>query len=115
MSGLPDTTASNSQENVMQRNYIGGEWVEGPSAAENINPSDTRDVVGLYARADAAQAKAAVAAAAAALPQWAGRTPQQRADVLDAVGTEIFARRAELGELLAREEGKALAEAQGEV
>jgi acyl-CoA reductase-like NAD-dependent aldehyde dehydrogenase len=99
----------------MQRNYIGGEWVEGASAGENINPSDTRDVVGLYARASPAQAEQAIGAAHAALPAWARFTPQQRADALDAVGAEIFARKTELADLLAREEGKALADATGEV
>jgi acyl-CoA reductase-like NAD-dependent aldehyde dehydrogenase len=38
-------------------------------------------------------------------------TPQQRADVLDAVGSEVLARKTELGDLLAREEGKALPDA----
>jgi alpha-ketoglutaric semialdehyde dehydrogenase len=99
----------------MKRNYIGGEWVEAGDAAENINPSDTRDVVGVYAHANAAQAEAAIAAAHAAQPQWAATTPQQRCDALDAVGSEILARKNELGDLLAREEGKTLAEAVGEV
>ena len=45
---------------------------------------------------------------------WSVSTPQQRFDALDAVGTEILARRAELGDLLAREEGKTLSEAIGE-
>ena len=99
----------------MKRNYIAGEWVEGGSAADNINPSDTRDVIGQYARADAAQAQAAVAAAQAAQPLWAAATPQRRFEVLDAVGQEILARKDELGDLLAREEGKTLAEAVGEV
>ncbi|HSV53118.1 MAG TPA: aldehyde dehydrogenase family protein [Burkholderiaceae bacterium] len=99
----------------MQRNYIGGEWVEGTSAAENINPSDTRDIIGLYARASQAQAQDAIAAAQAALPKCAALTPQQRADALDATGTEILARKAELADLLAREEGKALGDAMGEV
>jgi aldehyde dehydrogenase (NAD+) len=40
---------------------------------------------------------------------------QQRADALDAIGSEILARKAELGLLLAREEGKTLPEAIGEV
>ena len=31
----------------MFKNLIGGEWVEGPRASRNINPSDTRDVLGL--------------------------------------------------------------------
>ncbi len=99
----------------IRRNYIGGKWIEGSSAGENINPSDTRDVIGLYARASQAQALDAIGAAHAALPKWAAATPQQRADVLDAVGSEVAARKAELADLLAREEGKALADATGEV
>mgnify|MGYP006978330775 FL=1 len=31
---------------TVKQNYIAGEWVDGADAAENINPSDTRDVVG---------------------------------------------------------------------
>ena len=31
-------------------NFINGEWV-GADASENINPSNTNEVVGLYARA----------------------------------------------------------------
>ena len=34
-------------------NYIAGEWLESTQAAEDINPSNTGDVVGLFARADA--------------------------------------------------------------
>ncbi|GIX24111.1 MAG: aldehyde dehydrogenase [Caldimonas sp.] len=99
----------------MFKNLINGQWVEGPSVTRNINPSDTRDVIGEYAQADAAQAREAVAAAEAAFPSWSQTTPQQRFDILDAVGSEILARRNELGDLLAREEGKTLPEAIGEV
>jgi alpha-ketoglutaric semialdehyde dehydrogenase len=99
----------------MHDNYINGEWAQGARASRNINPSDTRDVVGEYAQADAAQTAAAIAAAQAAFPAWSLSTPQQRFDILDAVGSEILARRAELGDLLAREEGKTLPEAVGEV
>ena len=98
----------------MHKNLIGGEWVEGAGVNRNVNPSDTRDTVGEYAQADAQQARAAIAAAAAAAPAWGLSTPQQRFDVLDAAGSEILARRAELGDLLAREEGKTLPEAIGE-
>jgi alpha-ketoglutaric semialdehyde dehydrogenase len=99
----------------MYRNFIGGDWIAGASAGENINPSDTRDTIGLYARASQAQAELAIGAAHEALPAWAASTPQQRADALDQVGSEIAARQAELADLLAREEGKALADARGEV
>jgi acyl-CoA reductase-like NAD-dependent aldehyde dehydrogenase len=99
----------------MHKNLINGEWVDGARASRNVNPSDTRDVVGEYAQADAAQAKAAIAAARAAFGSWSLSTPQQRFDLLDAAGSEILARKAELGDLLAREEGKTLPEAVGEV
>ncbi|MEF7614428.1 aldehyde dehydrogenase family protein [Aquincola sp. MAHUQ-54] len=99
----------------MHQNFIGGEWVQGARTSRNINPSDTRDVIGEYAQADAAQARQAIAAAHAAQAAWGVSTPQQRFDVLDAAGSEILARKAELGDLLAREEGKTLPEAIGEV
>jgi acyl-CoA reductase-like NAD-dependent aldehyde dehydrogenase len=95
--------------------WVGGRWVSGPGTAPNINPSDTRDVVGDYAQADAELATQAVQAAADALPAWSSTTPQQRFDVLDRVGSELLARKDELGDLLAREEGKTLPEAVGEV
>ena len=95
--------------------FIGGEWVAGSRAAEDVNPSDVADVVGRYAQGDVSHIAAAVAAAKGAAPIWASSTPQQRFDVLDLVGSEILARREELGRLLAREEGKTLPEAVGEV
>lgn len=99
----------------MFKNLINGEWLDGAAVSRNINPSDTRDLIGEYAQADAAQAELAISAATAAFPAWSLSTPQQRFDILDAVGAEILARRAELGDLLAREEGKTLPEAIGEV
>ena len=99
----------------MFKNFIGGEWIEGTSERPNVNPSDVTDIVGLYAQAASEHSRTAVDAAVAAAPGWAASTPQQRFDVLDFVGTEILARRDELGRLLAREEGKILPEATGEV
>jgi acyl-CoA reductase-like NAD-dependent aldehyde dehydrogenase len=96
-------------------NYINGAWATPPQAQKDINPSDISDVVGLYAHADTAQVESAVAAGRAAGPGWAASSPQQRFDVLDFVGSEILARKQELGALLAREEGKVLPEATGEV
>ena len=45
------------------KNHIGGQWVDGTSINENINPSNTTDVVGHYARASRAQADEAIATA----------------------------------------------------
>jgi aldehyde dehydrogenase (NAD+) len=95
-------------------NYINGEWMRGDETAADVNPSNTGDVVGEYARANAAQAATAIDAARAAFPKWAAATIQQRADILDAIGTEILARKEELGTLLSREEGKTKPEGIGE-
>lgn len=100
---------------TIHRNFIAGAWATGAEEAENINPSDTGDVVGTYARASRADAEAAIAAARAAFPGWARSGIQQRHDILRKVSDEIVARKDELGRLLAREEGKTLPEATGEV
>lgn len=100
---------------MLHRNYIGGEWVEGVATNLNINPSNLDDVVGEYASADASQAEAAIAAAHAAFPAWAASSPEVRSDILDRVGTELLARKDELGRLLSLEEGKTLPEGIGEV
>ncbi len=96
-------------------NYVAGEWVPGSTVTRNINPSDLSDMVGEYAQADAKQVEQAIAAARAAAPGWAAFNTQARADILDKIGTEILARKDELGKLLSREEGKTLPEGTGEV
>ena len=96
-------------------NYFNGEWASGAAYSPNINPSDLSDTIGEYALADAAQVDAAVQAAQAAFPGWSTSGIQARSDALDKIGSEILARRDELGTLLAREEGKVKGEAVGEV
>lgn len=97
------------------KSFINNEWVSSTHYCKNINPSDITDIVGEYAQADAAQAHDAVAAAKLAQPAWGASTPQQRFDVLDFIGSELLARKDDLGRLLSREEGKTLPEGIGEV
>ena len=99
----------------VQKNLIAGTWTGGADTIRSINPSDTNDVVGEFAVASDEQVRDAVAAARAALPAWAGTTTQTRSDLLHNIGSELLLRKEELGELLAREEGKTRAEAIGEV
>ncbi len=96
------------------RNLVGGEWVAGTGVTANRNPSDVSDVIGEYAQADVEQTRAAIAAAKAAFPAWATGSIQERANILDRAGSEIIARKDELGRLLSREEGKTLPEGIGE-
>jgi len=96
-----------------KQNFIGGAWVAGEAAA-NINPSNTADIVGHYARANADQAHDAIAAAKAAFPAWSHSSLMERHGILRRASDEILARKDELGRLLSREEGKTLAEGIGE-
>lgn len=99
---------------TIYQNLIAGEWV-GSDASKNINPSDTNDVVGMYAQGSAEDAKQAIAAAKAAFPAWSRSGILERHAILKKASDEILARKEELGTLLAREEGKTLPEATGEV
>jgi len=98
----------------LHKNLINGEWVGG-DGVDNINPSNTNEVVGVYARASQQDTLDAIAAAKAAFPAWSRSGILQRWEILSKTAHEIFARKAELGELLSREEGKTLAEGIGEV
>src|SRR4051812_42772168 len=100
---------------MLHRNFIDGQWVEGGSVSRDINPSNTDDVVGEFTYADRAQAEGAIAAAKSAFDGYRLSSPQLRFEALDKIGTEILARKEELGRLLSREEGKTLPEGIGEV
>jgi len=100
---------------TVHQNFIGGQWTNSTETADNINPSNTQDVVGVYARGSRQDAETAIGAAKQAFKSWSQSSIQLRHDILQKVSTEILARREELGRLLAREEGKTLGEGIGEV
>jgi len=99
------------------QNFIGGDWVPaaGGGTYRTVNPADIREVVAEYPASGAADALAAVAAAEKAAPGWADATAVARGRVLSKASQLLEARKAELAELLTREEGKTLAESTGEV
>ena len=95
--------------------YINGEWIQTEASVANVSPSDTKDVIGQYAQASAAQVQAAISAANTAVAEWGQSALETRYALLMDIGNELIARSGELGELLAREEGKTRAEGVGEV
>ncbi len=97
------------------KNYIDGHWVDSEDSIKNVNPANTLDVIGEYAQASLEQTGLASKAAREACDTWQQTGIQFRSDALDKIGSEILERKQELGELLAREEGKTLAEGIGEV
>lgn len=95
--------------------FIGGALVAGGDYTENRNPSDTDDLIGLYAVGGVEEVDAAVAAATQAFATWSTTPTGQRSAVLQRISAGIAEREPELADMLAREEGKTLAEAIGEV
>lgn len=95
--------------------YINGAWQEGVSTVENINPSDISENIGNVAQASTAQVQEAIDAAKTAQPEWEKTPLEHKVNVLQAIGDELIERCVELGELLAREEGKSKAEGKGEI
>lgn len=97
----------------MKQNLINGAWQASDDTAENRSPADLSDLIGHFARASVEQVNQAVIAAHSALPAWGDASPQMRSDLLEAVAQLLFVRRNDIGRILAREEGKTLAEAIG--
>ncbi len=96
------------------RNYINGEWVDGPTF-ENRNPANTDEVVGLFVKGSAADVHRAAEAAEAAFPGWANMPGPARGALLFKVADILEKKFDQLGEEMCREEGKTLPEAKGEV
>ena len=99
------------------RNFIAGQWVA-PSAGayfENVNPANTRDVIGQFPASTAADVNAAVASAQRGFEFWRRTPAPARGDVLRRTGELMLARKEEIADLMTREMGKPLAETRGDV
>lgn len=95
--------------------FINGQWIETSNTIENVNPSDTSDVIGHYAQASADDVEQAIVSARQGAKLWGAAPLETRYQVLMSIGNELIERSESLGELLSREEGKTRAEGVGEV
>jgi malonate-semialdehyde dehydrogenase (acetylating)/methylmalonate-semialdehyde dehydrogenase len=96
--------------------FIGGKHVAGTSGrtADIYQPMDG-SLIGKVALASAEELRAAVENAAEAQPKWAAVNPQRRARVLMKFLDLIAQNNDELAELLAREHGKTIPDARGDI
>ncbi len=95
---------------------IGGEWVPAASGARFAveNPS-RREVLASVARGGAEDVDRAVAAAAAAFPEWRGRPARERGLLLSRIAEDLAGIGEELARLIAAETGNAIrTQARGE-
>lgn len=98
-------------------NFIDGEWRPAKSGKTYAtqNPADNREAIAEYPVSGADDARAAIDAAQRAFSAWSAMTPVARGRILSKTSQILEGRKTELAELLTREEGKTLAESQGEV
>jgi len=98
-------------------NFVAGQWTPGRSGQTraNINPADTRDVVGEFTESSAADVHAAVDAAEHAQAGWDALGAIERAKVLTRAARIIEDRAETFARAITREQGKRLSEARGEV
>lgn len=101
---------------MQTHNLVDGEWIEAQGGArfDVIDPG-TDEVVAKVPQGGAVEARAAVDAAAAALPAWRARPADERAKPLRRMAELMLQQRDELGTLLTREQGKPLSEAKTEI
>jgi succinate-semialdehyde dehydrogenase/glutarate-semialdehyde dehydrogenase len=100
----------------VQHAFIGGEWTGARSGAtlEVDNPA-TGAVLGTIADCGEADTQAAIDAARAAWPAWRARTAGERAALLERWHALVMANLADLARIMTAEQGKPLAEAEGEI
>jgi malonate-semialdehyde dehydrogenase (acetylating)/methylmalonate-semialdehyde dehydrogenase len=96
--------------------FIGGKEVPGASGRfGDVYQPMTGDVIAKVALASKAELRAAVENAAAAQPAWAATNPQRRGRVLMKFLELVAKHNDELADLLAREHGKTVADAKGDI
>lgn len=92
-----------------------GLGAEGASATFSVNNPSTDAPIAELADAGTAEGRKALAAAQEAAPQWADTSARHRADILMRTFTLMMERQEQLAELICLENGKAKADAMGEV
>src|SRR6266436_8423794 len=120
----PSSTAGRSPKDSAPResvqtyhNYIGGKWVPSVSGAtfENINPADTRDVIGRFPLSTRQDVNDAVNAAREAFNRWRRTPAPRRAEILFRLGEILIRDKQSCAADMTREMGKVLKETGGDV
>jgi aldehyde dehydrogenase (NAD+) len=98
-------------------NYINGRWTPSLSGEtfENVNPADTRDVVGRFPLSGREDVEAAVDAARNAFDRWRHTPAPRRAEILFRLGEILIRNKESYAQDMTREMGKVLKETGGDV
>jgi acyl-CoA reductase-like NAD-dependent aldehyde dehydrogenase len=99
------------------KNLIDGEWIEARSGEtfENINPADTREVVGIFQKSGADDVNMAIEAAKHAFSKWRLVPAPRRAEILYTAAQMLVERKEAFARDMTREMGKIIKETRGDV
>jgi succinate-semialdehyde dehydrogenase/glutarate-semialdehyde dehydrogenase len=100
----------------IEQALVGGDWVGAASGrVVAVHDPATGAELGSVPDFDGAETRQAIDAAAAAYPAWRARTAGQRAEILERWHALVLENVADLAAIMTAEQGKPLAEAEGEV
>ena len=110
------TLSLNNPALFVERAYIGGAWVGAASGATvPVDNPATGAIIGTVPDCGEADTQAAIDAAEAAFPAWKARTAADRAAMLERWHALVLENVADLGRIMTAEQGKPVAEAEGEI
>src|SRR5690606_9480765 len=111
---IPARGALDESDLLLSQALIDGEWIAGGGAPIEVDDPFTREAFGEVPNLGADETRRAIAAAADALPEWAGKTAQERGRTLRRWWELLRAHREDIARLITRENGKTIKEARGE-
>ena len=104
-----------TEEVIAYGNFIDGRFTVPEQSAENVNPADANDVIGLFPESSSADVESAFDAAARAFRTWSRTPTVERGKNLSRMARIIRGRADDFAQAVTREEGMPLAQSQAEV
>ncbi len=101
-------------EAVLYGSYLGGKWFADGDGFQVVNPATAMPIAKVSV-VGKGEVQEALRAAEAAWPAWRAMTAKDRGRVLNKVADEIVSRKAEIAQTITLENGKPLAQSEGEV
>ncbi len=95
--------------------YINGQWLKDDANTVAVTNPANGETVAHIANHGAAETRAAIDAAEAAMPKWAAKPAKERANILRRWFDLIMDHQQDLAKILTAEQGKTLSEAAGEI
>ena len=96
--------------------YLDGQWIQANSGQTiDVDNPATGEIIGRVPKLDATETRQAIEAASRAFPAWSMKTAKERAAVLRRWFDLMMENQQDLARLMTLEQGKPLAESEGEV